>query len=118
MILVRVFTAAFEILRSMDGDIVEVGTLAASSFTFEFSTFGLKVVMGLIKVVTETFRGGAYDFTGESLRIVPGCIHSIGYHLWIVLLVLGELFLAHHFAPIVSYQLAVFQIGLHVFFTS
>ena len=52
---VRVFATAFEILRSMDGDIREVYAFAPCSFAFNFAVGSFEVVMIFVGVVAETF---------------------------------------------------------------
>ena len=69
MLLVGVLAPAPEILRSVDGQIVKVGTFAASFGALEFGS-GSGVV--LEEVVAEALGGGSDDFALEAFGVVPG----------------------------------------------
>lgn len=65
-------------------------------------------------MITKTLSGWPYDFALETIRIDPARIDSIGSQFAIVLLVFFELFLIHEFAPVVSDQIAVLDVGIEM----
>lgn len=77
MLLVGVFASTPEILGSINGQIVEVPTLASGLSALDLAICCLMV---LVEVVAEALRGRAHHLAFQSLRIVPRTVQSLRVH--------------------------------------
>jgi hypothetical protein len=109
-----VLAAAFEVLRPVDRQVLEVQALASRRLALHLPVARLQEVVRLVGVVAEALIGGAYCFAVESFGVVPGCKEAVLGKLRVVPAVVVELFLAHHDAPVVAHQVAVLNVFVHV----
>lgn len=66
-------------------------------------------------MITKTFRRMTYRFTEHSIRVIPRSVHSILCQLSVILSILIELLLTHHYTSIISHQIAVLNVLINVF---
>lgn len=94
MILIRMFTAALEILRPIDWEVDIIATLTSSSFTLYLSRGGFtKVVVVFVEVVAEAFGGESDVFAFFAVLVYPCRVQSVFAQGLMLFLILFELFL-------------------------
>ena len=110
MLLVRVFTATFEVLRSIYWYVVEIETFTSWILAFDLATGAIEEIVVFIGMIAETFGRGTDCLAHQSFWVVPTRVKPILGYLAIVFLVLLELLLRHEHSPIIANQIAVFDV--------
>jgi hypothetical protein len=110
MLLVRVLTATFEVLRSIYWYVVEIETFTSWVLAFDLATSAIEEIVVFIGMIAETFGRGADCLAHQSFWVVPTRVKPILGYLAIVFLVLLELLLRHEHSPIIANQIAVFDV--------
>lgn len=114
MLLVRVLTAALEILRALYGDIVEIEAFASWALAFDPAIRTIEEIVIFVGVVAETFGRRTHCLADQSFVIVPTGVEPILRYLRIVFLVFLKLLLRHEHSPVIADQIAILDVFVNM----